>query len=59
VGRTEKYVVGLLERILGPAERGSKRFEWARGDVSPRTRRAIRLFGSRLTPCGMAAACDR
>jgi hypothetical protein len=42
MGRTEKYIVSLLERLLGPAERG-KRFEWALGDVSPKTLRAARL----------------
>jgi hypothetical protein len=36
MGRTEAYVVGLLEQLLGPAERG-KRFDWARGDRSPKT----------------------
>jgi hypothetical protein len=42
MGRTERYVVGLLEQLLGPAARG-KRFEWAVGDISPRTGRAARL----------------
>lgn len=40
--RTEKYVVGLLERLLGPAER-DKRYSWAVGDVSGRTGRAVAL----------------
>src|SRR5262245_10821555 len=40
--RTERYVVGLLEGLLGPAERG-KRFAWALGDVSAKTGRAVRL----------------
>lgn len=44
MGRTESYVVALLERLLGPVERG-KRFDWARGDASPRTgRRAMLPF---------------
>jgi hypothetical protein len=42
MGRTERYVVSLLEQLLGPAERG-KRFEWAVGDISPKTGRAARL----------------
>jgi hypothetical protein len=42
MGRTERYVVSLLEQLLGPAERG-KRFEWATGDTSPKTGRARRL----------------
>ena len=36
MGRTEQYVLSLVERIVGPGERG-KRFDWARGDVSPVT----------------------
>jgi hypothetical protein len=40
--RTEHYVVGLLEQLLGPAER-SKRFGWALGDVSAKTGRAVCL----------------
>jgi len=40
--RTERYVVGLLEQLLGPAERG-KRFPWAAGDVSAKTGRAVLL----------------
>jgi hypothetical protein len=42
MGRTEKYVVDLLEQTLGPAERG-KRFDWAVGNVSSKTKRAVRL----------------
>lgn len=42
MGRTETYVVSLLERLLGPVERG-KRYEWARGDASPRTGRSAML----------------
>jgi very-short-patch-repair endonuclease len=40
--RTERYVVGILEQLLGPAEHG-KRFPWAVGDVSAKTGRAARL----------------
>lgn len=40
--RTERYVVGLLEQMLGPAEHG-KRFPWAAGDVSAKTGRAVWL----------------
>lgn len=42
MGRTESYVVTLLERLLGPVERG-KRYDWARGDASPRTGRSAML----------------
>lgn len=42
MGRTERYVLDLVEQILGPAERG-KRFEWALGDPSPKTGRQARL----------------
>ena len=42
MGRTENYVIGLLERRLGSAERG-KRFDWALGDESPKTQRRARL----------------
>lgn len=42
MGRTAKYLLNLLEQVLGPAER-EKRFEWALGDVSPKTLRAARL----------------
>ena len=31
VGRTERYVVGLLETLLGPGDR-VRRFAWAHGD---------------------------
>jgi len=40
--RTEKYVIGLLEELLGPAVKG-KRWPWALGDVSERTGRAVEL----------------
>jgi hypothetical protein len=42
VGRTEKYVVGLLETLLGPSDR-VRRFAWACGDVSPKTGRKAML----------------
>ncbi len=42
MGRTESYVVSLLERLLGPCERG-KRYPWARGDASPRSGRSATL----------------
>jgi hypothetical protein len=42
MGHTESYVVALLERLLGPVERG-KRYDWARGDASPRTGRSAML----------------
>lgn len=42
MGKTAKYVLDLIEQILGPAER-EKRFDWARGDLSPRTKRALPL----------------
>ncbi len=42
MGRTESYVVALLERLLGPVERG-KRYDWARGDASPKTGRRMML----------------
>jgi very-short-patch-repair endonuclease len=42
MGRTERYVLDLVEQILGPAERG-KRFEWALGDPSRKTGRQARL----------------
>jgi hypothetical protein len=42
MGRSERYAVNLLEQLLGPAEHG-KRFEWATGDLSPKTGRAERL----------------
>ena len=42
MGRTEQYVVGLLEKLLGPKD-VRNRFEWAVGDVSPKTGRAARL----------------
>jgi hypothetical protein len=42
MGRTESYVVSLLERLLGPVERG-KRYTWARGDASPTTGRSAML----------------
>lgn len=42
MGQTERYVVGLLEQLLGPRdEKGS--FDWAVGDVSPKTGRAVPL----------------
>jgi hypothetical protein len=42
VGKTAKYVLDLLDRILGTGER-EKCFEWALGDPSPKTLRARRL----------------
>lgn len=42
MGRTEKYVVGLLEALLGPPD-PVRRFAWARGDLSPKTGRAAML----------------
>jgi hypothetical protein len=42
VGRTEKYVVGLLEQLLGPKD-ATNTFDWAVGDVSEKTGRARRL----------------
>jgi len=42
MGKTEDYVLDLLEQLLGPAERG-KTFEWAVGDPSPKTGRRRRL----------------
>ncbi len=42
MGRTAKYVLELVETILGPSER-EKRFEWALGDPSPKTQRRATL----------------
>lgn len=42
MGTTADYVIGLLEEVLGPAER-EKRFPWARGDPSPKTGRQAEL----------------
>jgi hypothetical protein len=42
MGRTETYVIGLLEDLLGPKD-AIDRFDWALGDLSPRTGRAVRL----------------
>ena len=42
MGRTEQYVVGLLEQLLGPRDH-TNRFDWAVGDVSPATGRAVEL----------------
>ena len=42
MGKTENYVIDLLEQLLGPAERG-KRFDWAVGDPGPKTGRGQRL----------------
>jgi hypothetical protein len=42
MGRTANHVIGLLEQILGPAEK-EKRFPWARGDPSPKTGRQVEL----------------
>ena len=33
MGKTAQYVLGLVEKLLGPAER-EKRFEWCLGDKS-------------------------
>src|SRR5436853_123932 len=38
-GDAQRYVVGLLEGLLGPAEH-EKRFDWARGDPGNRVRGA-------------------
>lgn len=42
MGKTERYLVTLLETILGPADR-TKRFAWAVGDPSPKTGRVAKL----------------
>jgi hypothetical protein len=42
MGRTANYVLSLLDQLLGPGER-EKRFAWAVGDQSPKTKRAARL----------------
>ena len=42
MGRTAKYVLDLVESLLGPSER-EKRFDWALGDPSPKTQRRARL----------------
>ena len=42
--RTERYVIGLVERLLGPAD-PVRRFVWAVGDPSPTTgRRSLLPF---------------
>ena len=42
MGKTAKYVLDQIEKLLGPAER-EKCFDWARGDLSPKTKRAAHL----------------
>jgi hypothetical protein len=42
VGKTAKYVLNLIDVILGAGER-EKCFEWAQGDPSPLTKRTKRL----------------
>lgn len=42
MGRTAKYVLDLVESLLGPSER-EKRFDWALGDASPKTQRLAKL----------------
>jgi hypothetical protein len=42
MGRIERWVVELCERVLGPRD-AVCRFDWALGDPSPRTGRCVRL----------------
>jgi hypothetical protein len=42
MGKTATYVLDLLVELLGPCER-EKCFDWARGDLSPRTKRSKKL----------------
>lgn len=42
MGRTAKYVLDLVESLLGVSER-EKRFAWALGDPSPKTNRRAKL----------------
>jgi len=43
MGATAAYVVDLLGEILGETPEREKRFDWAVGDVSPKTGRAVLL----------------
>ena len=42
MGKTADYVLDVIEQMLGQAER-EKRFDWALGDVSQTTKRALPL----------------
>ena len=43
MGRVASYVIELLDELLGESACREERFPWARGDVSPRTGRALSL----------------
>jgi very-short-patch-repair endonuclease len=56
--RTETYVIGLLEEVLGPRDR-VRRFEWALGDPSPTTGIRVRLpFDAVSESCKLIVEVD-
>ena len=42
MGKIARYVLEIVDSLLGPGQR-EKRFDWALGDISPKTGRAARL----------------